>query len=135
MVVQDSFWYLYSSNILSRPSSYMQPSTPYRSTFDTCYSALDRAADASPALSLNLRDTGVTLVVTTLVAANADHLSHLPPETSWGVEEGSLVGIDGRALPDQVDLVGADDLGLVDDLPADVQDHDEDLHGVVLEEG
>jgi hypothetical protein len=61
-------------------------------------------------------------------------LSHLSPEANRGLGEGSLVSLDLRSLPDKINLVGLEPLGLLEDLPATEEENSKDLHGVVLEE-
>lgn len=63
-------------------------------------------------------DTGTSTVGTKLLPADTNELQHLPPEAKRLVQESSLVGIDGRALPDQIDLRWLDEAGAVDKLPA-----------------
>lgn len=56
------------------------------------------------------------------------------PETNGRLSEGSLVRLNHGSLPNQVNLVRSDVLGLLKDLPANKEEDSEDLHGVVLEE-
>ena len=42
---------------------------------------------------------------------------HLAPESVWWMQEGSFVGIDGRALPHKVGGHGFLKLGLLENLP------------------
>lgn len=69
-----------------------------------------------------------------LVSLETHQLNHLSPEANRGREEGGFVGIDDGALPLQISLVGTDNLGALDDLPADVQDGRDNQHGIVGEE-
>lgn len=41
----------------------------------------------------------------------------LAPEAVWWLEEGSFVGVDGRAFPNQIGGCGLLELGLLEDLP------------------
>jgi hypothetical protein len=70
-------------------------------------------------LTCNASPSGV---VATLNPANADHLAHLPPEADRRAVEGVLVSIDGRTLPDQIDLVGCSELGAFQKLPTEEGD-------------
>lgn len=56
------------------------------------------------------------------------------PEANRRLSEGSLVRLNHRSLPNQVNLVRLDVLGPLKDLPANEEEDSEDLHGVVLEE-
>ena len=71
-----------------------------------------------------------------LLVEEARHakLSHLSPEANRGLGEGSLVSLNLGSLPDKINLVGLEPLGLLEDLPASEEENSEDLHGVVLEE-
>ena len=81
------------------------------------------------------RHTLVVNGVSPLAAADADEPAHLGPETGGVVGELGLVAIDGRGLPDEVSLVGLDEAGALDELPAEEENGGEDLHGVAGEEG
>jgi hypothetical protein len=61
-------------------------------------------------------------------------LTHLSPESNRRLGKGSLVSLDLRSLPDEVNLVRSDVLGLLEDLPKSEEEDSQDLHGVVLEE-
>ena len=74
------------------------------------------------------------LVITTLDTAEANHLSDFPPETNWWVQETGLIGIDERALPDQICFMGLDKLCALEDLPKNEEAWDDDLHGVIRPE-
>lgn len=69
-----------------------------------------------------------------LAASNADEVTHLSPETGRRSGDGVLVGIDQRALPDQVNLMGLQPLSLLDELPSEEKNGNHNLHGIVLEE-
>ena len=71
-----------------------------------------------------------------LVLLNTNKTDDLLPETGRRVNDHGalLVSIDSGSLPDQIALLGLDNLGAVDELPADVGEGRDDLHGVVGEE-
>ena len=66
---------------------------------------------------------------------DTNHLAHLSPEADRGLQERLLVSIDSRSFPNEIDLAGLVPLGLVDEFPNGVEPWDEELHGVVGEEG
>lgn len=68
------------------------------------------------------RQTSASRVVATLDPANTHDLDHLAPEADGRAVESLLVGVDARALPDEVGLVGADDAGAFDEFPAEEED-------------
>lgn len=60
------------------------------------------------------------LSVTGLLALAPEHQrpQHLGPEAAWRINEGSFVVVNGRALPDEIDLERRQQLGALDELPA-----------------
>lgn len=85
-------------------------------------------------IQVHLKGLTHALIIATLNAEQAKHLGNFPPKADGRVDEASLVRIDERPLPYQVHLVGLDDLGLLDHLPDNVKQRDEDLHRVVRPE-
>lgn len=71
-----------------------------------------------------------------LVLLDTNNTDDLLPETGRRVlNHGALlVGVDRRTLPHKVAFLSLDDLGAVDELPAEVAEGSDDLHGVVGEE-
>lgn len=61
--------------------------------------------------SHSTRNASPSGVVATWDSADANHLAHLTPEADGWAVKGLLVSIDGGALPDQIDLVCALQLG------------------------
>ena len=69
------------------------------------------------------------------MSPDAHKVSHLFPEASNRLMSCALVQVNLGSFPDQVDLLRRNDAGLVDQLPAQVENRSKDLHGVALEEG
>lgn len=64
----------------------------------------------------------------------ANESQHLGPEAHGGFRELGLVAVNGRALPDEISLMGLNEAGALNKLPANEENGSEDLHGVGLEE-
>ena len=79
-------------------------------------------------------DARAPLVVGPSVCLEHEKLAHLLPEANRRTDERLLVRIDHRPLPDEVDLVRLDKLGLLQELPENEERRNEELHGVVGEE-
>ena len=73
-------------------------------------------------------------VIATLDAAETEHLAKLPPEPNGGIKEAGFVGIDQRSLPNEINLMGLQPLGLLEQLPDQEKRGNDDLHGIVRPE-
>lgn len=82
-------------------------------------------------------DASSLLAINNLLAPDANHLHHLLPEAARRLagEQVFLVPVEKGPVPDEVDVLGADPLCALQDLPEDEQARGHDLHGVVGEEG
>jgi hypothetical protein len=61
-------------------------------------------------------------IVATLDPADTDDLDYLAPEADGRAVKGLLVRVDAWAFPDQIGLVGLDELGALEQLPAEEGD-------------
>lgn len=49
------------------------------------------------------------------------------------VHKSSLISVNGRSLPDEINLIGRDEFGALDNLPAKEEDYADEDHAVVDE--
>ena len=75
-----------------------------------------------------------SLVLRLLLLLERYRLPDIGPEAQGRIDAG-LVGVDLRALPHQIGLLGLHELGALDQLEGDPEDDVDEAHGVVGEEG
>lgn len=81
------------------------------------------------------RASSCTLLVSLGLTLDPEHLNNFHPETRHFPDMTGFIAINAWRLPQKIKLTRLDNLGLLQNLPAEVQNRSQKLHGVVLEEG